>query len=72
MLSLGILKTAGFVDEDIKNPNTNLCFSNNMIVSISAVKEGYTYYVDEESGLDGTEEDCSAPTETEFLFLRQC
>lgn len=70
LLSLGILKLAGFVDEDIKNPNTNLCFSNDMLLSISPVKEGYTYYVDEESGVDGTEEDCSAPTATEFLYLK--
>lgn len=70
LLSLGILKKAGFVTEDIKNPNTDLCFSNNMMVSISAVKEGYAYYVDEESGLDGTEEDCSAPTATDFIYLK--
>jgi|GEM_PF-887541 len=70
LLSLGVLKLAGFVDEDIKNPNTNLCFSNDMMVSIAAVKEGYTYYVDEESGLDGTEVDCSAPTATNFLYLK--
>ncbi len=70
LLSLGILKLAGFVDEDIKDPNTNLCFSNDMLVSISAAKEGYAYYVDEESGLEGTEEDCLAPTDAEFLFLK--
>ncbi len=70
LLSLGILKLAGFVDEDIKNPNTNLCFSNDMMVSIAAVKEGYTYYIDEESGLDGTEEDCSVPTATDFIYLK--
>ena len=70
LLSLGILKLSGFVDEDIKNPNTNLCFSNNMMVSIVAVKEGYAYYVDEESGLDGTEEDCSTPTVSDFIYLK--
>ncbi len=70
LLSLGILKLAGFVDADIKDPNTNLCFSNDMQLSITAVKEGYRYSVDEESGLAGTEEDCSAPTTKEFIYLR--
>ncbi len=70
LITIGILKLAGFVDEDIKDPNTNLCFSNDMLVSIAAEKGGYTYYIDEESGLDGTEADCSAPAGTEFLYLK--
>jgi prepilin-type N-terminal cleavage/methylation domain-containing protein len=70
LISLGILKLAGFVEPDIKNPLTNLCFSNDMQLSISAEKEGYKYYVDEESGLDGTEADCSLPAEKDFIYLK--
>lgn len=69
LLNLGTLKAMGFVNEDIRNPKTNLCFSNDMLLSISAVKQGYTYYVDEESGLDGTEDDCSMSVSNDLLYL---
>lgn len=70
IISLGLLKLSGFANEDIKNPNTNLCFSNGMLLSISALKDGYTYSVDEGSGLEGISSDCSFPTENEFLYLK--
>lgn len=69
VINLGTLKVMGFIDEDIKNPNTNLCFSNDMSLSISAVKQGYTYNIDEESGLDGNDDDCSVTVSNDLLYL---
>ena len=49
MINLGILKKAGFVDEDIKDPTTDACFSNDAVLTITKVGSGYSYHVDEES-----------------------
>lgn len=70
VITLGLLKLSGFVTEDIKNPNTDLCFSNGMILEVTAKKNGYVYSVDEASGLEGISSDCTLPTETEFLYLK--
>lgn len=69
MITLGILKKAGFVDEDIKDPTTDSCFANDMVLTITKVGEGYSYYVDEESGKGGKSSDCEAPTADYYLIL---
>ena len=60
-ITLGRLKSDGFVDIDIKNPKTKKCFPNNMILTIKKTGNGYEYFVDAESG-DERADDCSIPT----------
>ena len=70
MINLGILKKAGFVDEDIKDPTTDACFSNDAVLTITKVGSGYSYHVDEESLKGGTSDDCEAPLDDYFLLLK--
>ena len=70
MINLGILKKAGFVDEDIKDPTTDACFSNDAVLTITKVGSGYSYYVDEESLKGGTNDDCEAPLDDYYLLLK--
>lgn len=69
-LNLGVLKLAGFVSIDITNPITELCFSNNMSLSVKSVKNGYGYIYDETSGLNGTTSDCEEPSNSSYIFLK--
>ena len=69
-LNLGVLKLAGFVSIDITNPITELCFSNNMSLSVKSVKNGYGYIYDETSGLNGTISDCEEPSSSSYIFLK--
>lgn len=70
MINLGILKKAGFVDEDIKDPTTDACFSNDAVLTITKVGSGYSYHVDEESLKGGTNDDCEAPLDEYFILLK--
>ena len=70
MINLGILKKAGFVDEDIKDPTTDACFSNDAVLTITKVGSGYSYHVDEESLKGGTSDDCEAPLDDYFILLK--
>ena len=70
IINLGILKKAGFVDEDIKDPTTDACFSNDAVLTITKVGSGYSYHVDEESLKGGTSDDCEAPLYDYFLLLK--
>jgi type IV pilus assembly protein PilA len=69
ILNLGILKLTGFIDKDVKNPKTDACFPNDMLITVTPVKEGYAYSVDAESGSEPTSADCLAPSSPNTLYL---
>lgn len=54
-VTIGQLKTAGFIDVETKNPINNLCFSNDTILVITRTKNSYTYTFQDEDNLEFTE-----------------
>ena len=46
-ITLGELKEAGFMDDDVINPITNEQFSNSMKVRITKIGNNYSYNVEE-------------------------
>ena len=58
-LNLGYLKAQGFVKPDMVNVLNEMCFPNDMSVSIKKVNENYEYIVDSGSGSEPTVRDCS-------------
>ena len=58
-LNLGQLKSAGFVQADLKNPKTKECFANDMKLYIKKVNENYEYIIDFESASEPTASDCN-------------
>ena len=59
ILNLGYLKAQGFVKPDMVNVLNEMCFPNDMSVSIKKVNENYEYIVDSGSGSEPTVRDCS-------------
>ena len=55
-LNLADLKAGGYIDIDVINPLTNKSFPNDMIITITKVRNQYVIEVDENSGHDITEE----------------
>ena len=55
-LNLGDLKIGGFIDIDIVNPLTNKSFPNDMLITITKVRNQYEILVLEDTGTDITEE----------------
>lgn len=62
-LNLGILKSEGYVDYDIKNPKNNHCFDNSMLLKIIKVNNYYDYEIDLNSikEMDSCEVDMHSP-----------
>mgnify|MGYP003304901226 CR=1 FL=1 len=56
-ITLGQLKMGGYIDEDLKNPQTNTCFGNDMLLTVSRYRENYIYDVKEDS--DTESDSCS-------------
>lgn len=48
-VSLGLLKSSGFSEMEVKNPKTNKCFSNNLQVRISYMNGNFSYKVLEDT-----------------------
>lgn len=46
-ITLGQLKTSGFIDVDVRNPKTDECFSNDIVLKITKKNNKYKYEVDE-------------------------
>lgn len=46
-ITLGELKTSGFIDVDIRNPKTDECFRNDIVLKITKKNNKYKYEVDE-------------------------
>ena len=44
-ITLGQLKTGGYIDSEIKNPKTNKCFGNDMILTVTRYQKNYVYTV---------------------------
>lgn len=51
-ITLGQLKMGGYIDSDLKNPKTNKCFGNDMLLTVKRYQKNYLYTVDEESGTE--------------------
>ena len=45
-ITLGNLKSDGYIEYDIKNPKNNKCFSNEMALKITKVNNNYNYSID--------------------------
>lgn len=46
-ITLGDLKKAGFVDVEVRNPKTDECFSNDLVLKITKKNNKYKYEIDE-------------------------
>ena len=51
-ITLGQLKMAGFIDNELKNPKTNKCFGNDMELIIKRFQKNYIYEVNLDSGTE--------------------
>ena len=51
-VTLGKLKAGGYVDTELKNPKTNKCFGNDMVLTIQRYQKNYIYTVDETTGTE--------------------
>lgn len=51
-ITLGQLKTGGYVDIELKNPKTNKCFGNDMTLEIKRYQKNYIYTVNENTGTE--------------------
>ncbi len=52
-ITLGQLKYNGYVDVNVKNPLTNECFDDDMLIEITKVEKTYKYNVLEDTGSRG-------------------
>lgn len=48
-ISLGYLKTNGYIDIEINNPKTKQCFGNDILIKITKKKNRFNYELDESS-----------------------
>lgn len=60
-ITLGQLKTDGFIDINLKNPKNNKCFNNDMILTITRYQKNYIYGVNYEENSETNE--CSDYTQ---------
>ena len=51
-ITLGTLKSGGYVDADLKNPKTDKSFPNDLLIEITRKKKNFRYKVIEDSGSD--------------------
>ena len=51
-ITLGSLKSGGYVDVDLKNPKTDKSFPNDLLIEITRKKKNFRYKVIEDSGSD--------------------
>lgn len=51
-LTMAQLKNGGYVDIDIKNPKTDLCFGNGLLLTITRLQNNYVYEIDESSNIE--------------------
>ena len=58
---LGALKIGGYVDMEVKNPNTKKCFKNTLIVTVTKNwgSVNYDYTISRENGNIDTDDSCS-------------
>ena len=47
-LTLGDLKREGFLEKEFKNPKNEKCFSDNIVLRITRVKNNYKYTIESE------------------------
>ena len=48
-ITLGQLKSSGFIEPELINPISNKCFANDMLLTITRYQKNYIYKVDKES-----------------------
>lgn len=51
-ITLGQLKMGGYVEVELKNPKTNKCFGNDMVLEIRRYQKNYLYTVLESTGTE--------------------
>ena len=68
-LTLGQLKSFGFIKKDLENPKTKKCFPNDLQLSINNNNNNYNYIVNEKSGSAPTNSDCQFPDDQVFMIM---
>lgn len=67
-VTLGNLKSEGYIEYDVKNTLTNKCFDNSMALIITKVKKNYDYSIDLNTIKES--DSCEIDTERPFIILQ--